>query len=34
MMVRVIHSTPPIMKKNMWRFSFVIGGFSLRATYL
>ena len=29
-----IHSTLPIMKKNMWRFCFVIGGFSLRAMYL
>ena len=26
-----LHSTPPIMKKNMQRFCFVIGGFSLRA---
>ena len=29
-----LHSTPPIMKKNMQRFCFVIGSFSLRATYL
>ena len=29
-----VHSTPPITKINMWRFCFVIGGFSLRATSL
>ena len=29
-----LHSTPPIMKKNMWRFCFIIGGFSLRVTSL
>ena len=29
-----IHSILPIMKKNMQRFCFVIGGFSLRTMYL
>ena len=29
-----VHSTPPITKKNMWRFCFIIGGFSLRKMYL
>ena len=30
---RQLHSTLPITKKNMQRFCFVIGGFSLRAMY-
>ena len=29
-----IHSTQPIIKKNIPRFCFVIGGFSLRVMYL
>ena len=29
-----IHSALPVTKKNMWRFSFIIGGFLLRAMYL
>ena len=29
-----VHSTLPIMKKNMWRFPFIIGSFSLRVTSL
>ena len=29
-----VHSTPPITKKNMLRFSFIISVFLLRATSL
>ena len=29
-----VHPTPPITKKNMQRFCFVIGGFSLKVMYL
>ena len=29
-----LHSTLPITKKNMQRFCFIIGGFSLRVMYL
>ena len=32
--MKEVHSTPPIMKKNMQRFCFVIGCFLLRAMYL